>query len=196
MSESGYRVHFFETKFSCLLDILCCNCYNYSRGCNQKCYKKILYTVEVIVTNSSFSIAVHALVYLNHMEKVLSSEELAQNICTNPVLIRKVMSKLKKAGLVDTKGGNSGGYIFIADADKLTLEQVAEAIDAKFVGSPRRSGDMNKACLIASGMGEIMQNIYRQLDENCKKSLHGITVADIDRKILKHGMEPALNEEI
>mgnify|MGYP003235928740 FL=1 len=155
-----------------------------------------MYTEEVIVTNSSFSIAVHALVYLNHMEKVLSSEELAQNICTNPVLIRKVMSKLKKAGLVDTKGGNSGGYIFIADADKLTLDQVAEVIDAKFVGSPRRSGDMNKECLIASGMGEIMQNIYRQLDENCKKSLHGITVADIDRKILKHGMEPAVNEEI
>lgn len=46
--------------------------------------------------NSSFSIAVHALVYLNHMEKVLSSEELARNVCTNPVLIRKVMSKLKK----------------------------------------------------------------------------------------------------
>ena len=64
-----------------------------------------MYTEEVIVTNSSFSIAVHALVYLNHMEKVLSSEELVQNICTNPVLIRKVMSKLKKAGLVDTKGG-------------------------------------------------------------------------------------------
>ena len=106
------------------------------------------------------------------------------------------MSKLKKAGFVDTKGGNNGGYIFIADADKLTLGQVAEAIDAKFVGSPWRSGDMNKECLIASGMGEIMQNIYRQLDENCKKSLHGITVADIDRKILKHGMEPTVSEEI
>ena len=36
--------------------------------------------------NSSFSIAVHALVYLNHMERVLSSEELARNVCTNPVL--------------------------------------------------------------------------------------------------------------
>ena len=164
---------FFETKFSYPLDICCCNCYNYSSRCNKKHYRKISYTEEVIVTNSSFSIAVHALVYLNHMEKVLSSEELAQNVCTNPVLIRKVMSKLKKAGFVDTK-----------------------AIDAKFVGSPWRSGDMNKECLIASGMGEIMQNIYRQLDENCKKSLHGITVADIDRKILKHGKEPTVSEEI
>lgn len=55
---------------------------------------------------------------------------------------------------------------------------------------------MDKECLIASGMGEVMQNIYRQLDERCKKSLGGITVADIDRKILKHGKEPTVNEEI
>ena len=182
--------------FNYSLDRRCCNCYNYSGRCNQKYYRKIPYTGEVIVTNSSFSIAVHALVYLNHMEKVLSSEELARNVCTNPVLIRKVMSKLKKAGFVETKGGNNGGYIFIADADKLTLEQIAEAIGANFVGSPWRSGDMNKECLIASGMGEIMQNIYRQLDENCKKSLHGITVADIDRKLLKHGKEPTVDEEV
>ena len=55
------------------------------------------------ITNSSFSIAVHALVYLNHMDRVLSSEELARNVCTNPLLIRRAMSKLKKAGFVDTK---------------------------------------------------------------------------------------------
>lgn len=145
--------------------------------------------------NSSFSIAVHALVYLNHMEKVLSSEELARNVCTNPVLIRKVMSKLKKAGIVDTKGGNSGGYVFTADAEALTLERIAEAIDAHFVGSPWRSGDVDKECLISSGMGELMQNIYTRLDERCRESLRGITIADIDRKILKGGKEPKINEK-
>ena len=130
------------------------------------------------------------------MERVLSSEELAQNVCTNPVLIRKVMSKLKKAGLVDTKGGSNGGYVFIADAETLTLEQIAEAIDAHFVGSPWKSGDMDKECLISSGMGDIMQSIYRQLDEYCRKSLHSITVVDIDRKILKNGKGPTIDEKV
>ena len=32
---------------------------------------------------SDYCVAVHALVYLNHKAKVLSSEELAENICTN-----------------------------------------------------------------------------------------------------------------
>ena len=176
------------------LDKLCCNCYNYSRDVTKSVTAYSQMQRRYIV-NSSFSIAVHALVYLNHMDKVLSSEELARNVCTNPVLIRKVMSKLKKAGIVDTKGGNSGGYVFTADAEALTLERIAEAIDAHFVGSPWRSGDVDKECLISSGMGELMQNIYTRLDERCRESLRGITVADIDRKILKGGKEPKINEK-
>lgn len=44
-----------------------------------------------------FSIAVHALVFLNHHQgEILSSEALAENVCTNPARIRKVMAKLKK----------------------------------------------------------------------------------------------------
>ena len=59
----------------------------------------------------AFSLAVHALVYLNHKATTLSSEMLAENICTNPARIRKVMSQLKRAGLISTKEGIDGGII-------------------------------------------------------------------------------------
>ena len=42
---------------------------------------------------SEFTIAVHALVFLNHKGETLDSETLAENVCTNPVRIRKVMAK-------------------------------------------------------------------------------------------------------
>ena len=48
---------------------------------------------------SEFTIAVHALVFLNHKAQVYSSEGLAENVCTNAARIRKVMAKLKKADL-------------------------------------------------------------------------------------------------
>lgn len=139
----------------------------------------------------------HALVYLGHTKKVLNSEELAQNVCTNPVLIRKVMSRLKKAGIVNTKGGNNGGYFLTADTETLTLREIAEAIDAHFVGSPWKSGDMNKACLISSGMGSLMEELCARLDGLCRESLRDMTVADIDRKLLsrKKGPCPAGAEE-
>ena len=63
--------------------------------------------------NSDFTLAVHALVFLNHKAEVLSSETLAQNICTNPARVRRVMSRLAKAGLVETREGRKeGGYQF------------------------------------------------------------------------------------
>ena len=62
--------------------------------------------------NSDFSLAVHALVLLHRKGGVQSSEALAQNICTNPVRVRRVLAKLKRAGWVATREGSEGGYFF------------------------------------------------------------------------------------
>ena len=39
--------------------------------------------------DSSFNLAVHALVCLSHSGRSLSSEALAENICTNPTRVRR-----------------------------------------------------------------------------------------------------------
>ena len=79
--------------------------------------------------NSDFCVAVHALVYLNRRGCVLSSEELARNICTNPARVRKVLARMKKDGLVETKEGSSGGgYRFAKGAGEVSLAQVARAV--------------------------------------------------------------------
>ena len=41
--------------------------------------------------DSSFNLAVHALVCLSHSGRSLSSEALAKNICTNPTRVRRVL---------------------------------------------------------------------------------------------------------
>lgn len=52
---------------------------------------------------SDFSIAVHALVYLGKNQDLISSDELAKHICTHPVRVRRVMIKLREAGLIKAK---------------------------------------------------------------------------------------------
>ena len=54
---------------------------------------------------AEFALAIHGLVYLYHRGKMVTSEELAQNICTNPARVRKVMAKLHKAGLIIASEG-------------------------------------------------------------------------------------------
>lgn len=139
--------------------------------------------------NSDFCVAVHGLVYLNHKACVLSSEELADNICTNPVRVRKVMARLKKAGLVETREGIEGGYRFPLDAKKVSLAQVAMALDVCFVSTGWNSGSLDKPCLISSGMAAVMDGIFNRLDDGCRQQLSGITIADIDRHIFSPQQE-------
>ena len=132
---------------------------------------------------SDYCVAVHALVYLNHKARTLSSEELAENICTNPARVRKVMAKLKKAGFVKTKEGSEGGYLFDQDADQVTLDQIAQALEIRFVDTAWKSGDTDMKCLVASGMAGLMDEIFDDLNEQCRKRLKEITIGTLDHRI-------------
>lgn len=135
---------------------------------------------------NEFTIAVHALVYLNHKGCSIASGELAKNICTNAACIRKVLAKLKKAGLVATKEGIDGGYLFTGNPDEVTLADVSAALDQQFVSPGWHSGDADMPCLIASGMAGIMDSVYARLDECCRQSLNTVTIASIDQKIFQN----------
>ena len=114
--------------------------------------------------NSDFSLAVHALVLLHRKGGVQSSEALAQNICTNPVRVRRVLARLKRAGWVATREGSEGGYRLNADPAALTLADVAGALDVRFVDARWHSGRDDLPCLIASGMAGVMDELLDDLD--------------------------------
>lgn len=132
---------------------------------------------------SEFGVAVHALVYLNHKAETVSSEQLAENICTNPARVRKIMAKLKKAGLISTKEGLDGGYLFDGDASGITLNMVADALEVRFVSVNWKSGDPDMNCMVASGMAGVLDEIYGDLDSLCRKHLTRVTIEDLDKKI-------------
>ena len=132
-----------------------------------------------------FSVAVHALVYLNHMQRPLTSDALAENVCTHPARIRKVMAKLKKAELVSTREGADGGYTCLGDPHKINLAQILTALNTPVVELTWRSGNLDMECLVASGMANIMDHICEELDDTCKQKLAEISIADIDAQIFR-----------
>lgn len=134
---------------------------------------------------SEFGIAVHALVYLNHKNVMLPSEALAENVCTNPARIRKVMAKLKKGGLIDTKEGLNGGYHVFENAKDITLGQVCRALGEEMVKTSWKSGSPEMNCMVASGMAGVMDDIYARCNEACINYLDKVTIQDIDDVIFK-----------
>jgi len=137
-----------------------------------------------ISMTSEFAVAVHGLVYLDQRKITTSSEELASNVCTNPARVRKVMAKLKKAGIIATKEGLEGGYHLIGDPDTISLKQISDALDVAFVSSSWKSGDENNPCMVASGMAGVMDEIYGELNELCRERMEQITIKDIREKLI------------
>ncbi len=131
--------------------------------------------------NSDFVVAVHAMVFLHHKAETVSSEMLAENICTNPVRIRRVMARLKKAGLVETREGRTqGGYSYLK-TKRVTLDDISQALNVQFADFTWQSGDRENPCVIASGMPDYMDELKEELNLRCREYLKTVAIADVER---------------
>lgn len=130
-----------------------------------------------------FAVAVHALVYLHKRGETLDSEALARNVCTNPARVRKVMAKLRQAGLVEAKAGAEGGYRFSLDPAGVTLRQIADALQERPVAPGWRSGDPTMDCMVASGMALAMDRVYEALNHASLERLSSIALSDVEAQL-------------
>ncbi|WP_127530116.1 Rrf2 family transcriptional regulator [Paenibacillus kobensis] len=60
------------------------------------------------VISSRFSVAIHILSLIDIHEGKIKSEYIAGSVNTNPVVIRRIMSMLGKAGLIESRAGVTG----------------------------------------------------------------------------------------
>ena len=97
----------------------------------------------------------------------------------------KDYGKTKKTGLVETKEGIDGGYLFVKNSEETDLCTIADALEFSFVTSGWKSGSSEMKCLIASGMAGVMEDVYKDLDQQCRRRLRQITIADLDKQIFK-----------
>ena len=77
----------------------------------------------------SFWTGLHIMLALAYNPGVrLSSTDLASSVDVNPVTVRRVISELSAAGLVDTQTGPGGGATLARPADRITVQDVYEAL--------------------------------------------------------------------
>jgi Rrf2 family protein len=76
-------------------------------------------------TNTQFALAVHVLTMLAGLPReLLTSEGMAASAGSNPVHLRRVLGRLREAGLVTSRPGPGGGWQLVRDPAATTLGDV------------------------------------------------------------------------
>ena len=140
--------------------------------------------------NTRFPVAVHMMVlisFIQKMEKTATSELLAKSVGTNPVVIRQMMSMLRRAGLIETRNGAPGISLSKED-EEITLldiykavQQDAEAPLFDFHANP------NPNCFVGGNIRKAMERPLAEAQMAMEQSLAKYSLKDIigyiDKKI-------------
>lgn len=124
------------------------------------------------------SVAVHCLIFIYEARGIakVTSSLLAESTGCNPVVIRNIMSALKKAGLITVPRG-IGGAQLSADPAQITLYQIYAALEPDGVASligihPCR----DRACPVAQNIRKVLQAPYHQIEDAVRQTMQGITL--------------------
>lgn len=127
---------------------------------------------------SEFIVAVNCMVFLSRGGKSTSGE-MAREVCTNASRVRRVMSMLKKGGLICTREGVRGGYTLCRPPGEVTLGEVFSLTSGTAYDYRKDRPSIDFACMEASRMHAVMEKIHRGMEETCRRYLDTVTFADV-----------------
>ena len=130
------------------------------------------------MNNTRFATSIHILTLLAfEPDEWLSSEYVSGSININPVMVRKELLTLQKAGLVQTKKGKDGGTKLNRPATDILLSEVLEAVsNSDILG--RKNLTTNPKCRVGSQINRNLDRVFLQTEQAVQQSLAGQSLAD------------------
>lgn len=155
-------------------------------GCSRTLAKDNSGSYRCGVITGRFGMAVHALAVLAQNDDGASSAYVAGSINTHAVALRRVLSELTEAGLVEARVGRGGGYRLARDAKRISLADVYRVIEPEGPLAPCPA-DPNPWCPIGSGIRAAFEAPARHARQALLASLEKQTVSDVAQAALRAG---------
>ncbi|WP_067669834.1 Rrf2 family transcriptional regulator [Nocardia miyunensis] len=138
--------------------------------------------------NSRLTVAAHALTWIGLYQRrgneVATSEQIATSVNTNPVVIRRLLATLRKAGLADSRRGAGAGWTLSRDLAAITLLDVYDAIEPGPIFALHPSTP-DPECVVGHGIGPAMAAVYDGAEAALRRELAKTTLEDVLRDILR-----------
>ena len=131
--------------------------------------------------SSRFTIAVHIFACIDTFEKdqKITSDFLSASINVNPVIIRKILSSLKKSGLINVLRG-TGGTTIAKQLDQITLLDIFQSVECLEDGKLFHFHENpNVNCPVGKNIHSILDDKLLRVQKAMENELASITLEDV-----------------
>lgn len=131
------------------------------------------------MNNSRYTIALHILTYLAmNFEGRNTSEYMAKSINTNPVVVRRILSTLRKAGYVSSQPGVGGGITLMVSPETVTLGDVYSHFEKSEL-FPMHTNPPMTQCPSGGTIQQVLQPVYDNARNAMCDVLSSTTIAQL-----------------
>lgn len=131
--------------------------------------------------NSRLILVMHTLSHMaanpSHMH---TSSQIAEHVGTNPVVVRRVLGKLREAGLLNSEKGNAGGWCLARESQLITLADIYLALDEQLI-SLDKNVRPSDCCIEHSLLNHISQVIKSTEQSFINHLTTTTTIADVQK---------------
>lgn len=142
---------------------------------------------DILKISSRFTVAVHMLVLISFDEYGnLTSRQIADSVNTNPVVIRRLMTKLKEAEFIDVSQGNSGIELIkpLSDITLFDIYKAVEVVDEKELFQIHEN--TNIKCVVGANIQMVLEVILENAQAAMEGVLKNVTLENIVSKIIEY----------
>ena len=128
--------------------------------------------------DTKFSVAVHILILISEAPNPLNSDQIAGSVGTNASYIRKILSLLKKSGIIDSHRGVSG-YVLTTTPDRITFLGIYQAaMDEPKIHLLDIHQNPNDQCVVGRHIRPMLTGMFGGIEEAFARELSQKTLAD------------------
>ncbi len=139
--------------------------------------------------DTRFTVAAHVLGYLAWQSEQgvewVSSDELGRSINTHSVVVRRLLTQLQKAGLIETRRGASGGSRLARPASAIHLGEVFDAVvesGTSLISFPREVE--RDECQVGEHIEAVLREVIAEAEAVFRRNLGRTSVAEFSQMVV------------
>ena len=126
--------------------------------------------------NSRLSLALHALGHMaGEPDRMRTSAQIAEHAGTNPVVVKRVLGRLRAAGLLVAEKGHAGGWRLAKPPSEITLADVYLALDERLAPPMEEAAPR---CDVEHALERRMGRVMEEAETALVARLAAMSIAD------------------